>query len=214
MITIIIGIPVAGRASFCTVACGTGVAAPERIRVLDPDVLPTRIALGLEGALSDAPGSDTGTVNSRIESIPALIVISVRENADVIVRTYDAPAVNAEAVLIIASAPLVVDSVIERIFTLSLVSWSMIRTLTVSARTAWLNTSVIDFALVIRIVSSNNGTLPIVGVVVVVVVSIVSTHEFVTPVVVKFAPVAAKTDNMGIVMTINSIALRRKRNIR
>lgn len=89
---------------------------------MDPDVLPTRIALGLEGALSDAPGSDTGTVNSRIESIPALIVISVRENADVIVRTYDAPAVNAEAVLIIASAPLVVDSVIERIFTLSLVS--------------------------------------------------------------------------------------------
>ena len=68
--------------------------------------------------------------------------------------------------------------------------------------------------MVIRIVSSNNGTLPIVGVVVVVVVSIVSTHEFVTPVVVKFAPVAAKTDNMGIVMTINSIALRRKRNIR
>lgn len=66
--------------------------------------------------------------------------------------------------------------------------------------------------MVIRIVSSNNGTLPIVGVVVV--VSIVSTHEFVTPVVVKFAPVAAKTDNMGIVMTINSIALRRKRNIR
>ena len=85
-------------------------------------VLPARTALGLEGAFSDVPGSDTGTVNSRIESIPAFIVISVRENADVIVRTYDAPAVNAEAVLITASDPLVVDSVIDEIFTLSFVS--------------------------------------------------------------------------------------------
>jgi hypothetical protein len=78
-------------------------------------------AVGLDGALSDAPLSGTGAENSRIESIPALIVISVVERADVIVRIYDAPAVRAVAVVTVATRGLVAP-VIVAIRILSLVA--------------------------------------------------------------------------------------------
>jgi hypothetical protein len=87
--------------------------------IIVPDAAIT--AFGLDGALSDAPLRVTGTENSRIESIPALIVISVVERADVIVRTYDAPAVSAVAVVIDAMRGLV-DPVIDAMRTLSLVA--------------------------------------------------------------------------------------------
>ena len=80
----------------------------------------TITALGLDGALRTAHLTVTGTANSRIESIPALIVISVVERADVIVRTYEAPAMSGALVSSTAimglSAP-----VMESTFTLSLV---------------------------------------------------------------------------------------------
>ena len=77
-----------GRASVtCGVGTGgvtTGVVGTVGFTSLPVDAI---TAPEFVGALSDAPGRVVGTVNSRIESTPALIVISVIESADVIVRT-------------------------------------------------------------------------------------------------------------------------------
>ena len=96
IIRIVVGVPVAGSAS---------VFWRLVVPVADPDavlvdltvvvvvvlvlVLPveTITAFGLDGALSEVPETFIGTANSRIESIPALIVISVDDRAEVIVRT-------------------------------------------------------------------------------------------------------------------------------
>lgn len=89
IIRIVVGVPVAGSASvFWSIV--VPVADPDHII---PDfgivVFPvaTITAFGLDGALSDAPARLTGTANSRMESMPALIVISVVDRAEVIVRT-------------------------------------------------------------------------------------------------------------------------------
>jgi hypothetical protein len=122
IIRIVVGVHVAGRAS---VSCGSNI-----VHVVDPDLF-TEVelfaqvaaitAVGFDGALNDAPESVTGTENSRIESIPALIVISVVERADVMVSTYDAPAVRELAILTIAIIGLV-EPVIDTTLTLSLVA--------------------------------------------------------------------------------------------
>ena len=121
MMRIVVGVPVAGRASVSDGFTTDPDDDPDCVMVgfVDPDA--TITALGLAGALSDAPLRVTGTENSLIESIPALIVISVVERADVIVRTYDAPAVRAVDVFTVAILG-VVDPVIDAIRTLSLVA--------------------------------------------------------------------------------------------
>ena len=81
----------------------------------------TITALGFAGAERVAPVRLIGAVNSRIESTHALIVISVSERADVIVRTYDAPAVRVPAVMIVAIEG-VVDPVIDETLILSLLA--------------------------------------------------------------------------------------------
>lgn len=149
-----------GRASV-TCGVGTGVVGTGVVGTIGFGSLPVDAiaAPELVGALSDVPGRFTGTVNSRIESTHALIVISVIESADVIVRTYEAQAVSGVAVWITAAesdAP-VLGPEIEVILMLSLVAWSIIRTRIESTLIAWLNIKSIDFASLTLTVSSNNG---------------------------------------------------------
>ena len=121
MMRIVVGVPVAGSVSVSSGFVIDPDADPDCVMVGFAAPEPAITALGLDGALSDAPLRVTGTENSRIESIPALIVISVVERADVIVRTYDAPAVRAIEVLTVAIFA-VVDPVMDEIRTLSLVA--------------------------------------------------------------------------------------------
>jgi hypothetical protein len=124
-ISSIVGAPVSGRVS---VSCGTGVttavATTGGFTGATTVALPvaTITALGFGGADNDEPDKVAEVVNSRIESTPALIVISVIESADVIVTTYEAPAVRLPIVVIVAIEEDNVDPVIEAILTLSLVA--------------------------------------------------------------------------------------------
>lgn len=158
----VVDVPASGRVSVtCGVTTGgvtTGFGVTLGFGSLPVDAI---TALGLVGALSDAPARVTGTVNSRIESTPALIVISVIESADVIVRTYEAQAVSGVAVWMTAAesdAP-VLGTEIDAILILSLVAWSMIRTRIESTLIAWLNIRSMDFASLTLTVSSNNGVV-------------------------------------------------------
>jgi hypothetical protein len=156
-IRITVGAPVSGRAG---VSCGrtTPVAIVGRVGfgvIVTP--VDTITALGFGGALSTTGDGNIGAINSRIESTPALIVISVVESADVIVITYDEPEVSVPAVLMTAVDIPTVEPVIDDILTLSFVAWSMIRTRIESIRIDWLNINVIDFGSVATTVSSNRG---------------------------------------------------------
>lgn len=123
--SITVGAPVSGSVS---VSCGTGTVTPVTttggVTGATTVALPvlTMTAVGFGGADNDEPDNVAEVVNSRIESTPALIVISVIERADVIVTTYDAPAERLPAVVIVAIEVDVVDPVIEAILTLSLVA--------------------------------------------------------------------------------------------
>lgn len=103
-----------------------------------------RVAVGFGAALRTGGLRLVGAANSRIESIPALIVVSESESAAVIVRIYEAPAINDESVVIVTEdlsrAPdLSRVPVIEAIWIFSFDPWSMIRTRIELAYTDWLN---------------------------------------------------------------------------
>lgn len=130
-IIITVGAPVTGNAG---TSCGTtgvsvttgGVIGTTGVGVVGFGVtvavfVAAITALGLAGALRTIPGILRGTVNSRIESTQALIVWFVSDKAEVIVSTYDAPGVNGEAVIIVATDLLLLP-VIDAILTLSLVA--------------------------------------------------------------------------------------------
>lgn len=154
------GAPVWGRAS---VSWGIGVTTPVATTggatgtttVVLPVV--TITALGFGGAESDEPDRVAEVVNSRIESTPALIVISVKERAEVIVTIYDAPALRLLAVIIVALLVVRVEPVIVAILILSFVAWSTIRTRTESYRIGWLNVRTIVLISDAPTVSRSNG---------------------------------------------------------
>lgn len=104
--------PVAATTGGVTTGCGTTAVVP----------VATITALGFGGADRDDPDRVAEVVNSRIESTPALIVISVVERADVIVTTYDAPALRVPAVVITAIAGEDIEPVIDATLMLSLVA--------------------------------------------------------------------------------------------
>jgi len=152
MTTIVVGSPASGNSLAAASAPEELVepVEPERVVagvgftvvvVVEPVA---RVAVGFGAALRTGDLRLVGAANSRIESIPALIVVSERESAAVMVRIYEAPAINDESVVIVTEdlsrAPdLSRVPVIEAIWIFSFDPWSMIRTRIELAYTDWLN---------------------------------------------------------------------------
>lgn len=149
--TIVVGSPASGN------SLAAASAPEELVEPVEPERVVTgvgftvvvvepvaRVAVGFGAALRIGDLRLVGAENSRIESIPALIVVSESESAAVIVRIYEAPAINDESVVIVTEdlsrAPdLSRVPVIEAIWIFSFDPWSMIRTRIELAYTDWLN---------------------------------------------------------------------------
>ena len=221
MITIVVGIPASGNS---LVAASVPDAVVGRVEPVWTGGLTTvepvaRVAVGFGAALRTTGGlSVLGAANSRIESIPALIVVSESESAAVIVRIYDAPAINDESVVIViidlSSEPdLSRVPVIEAIWIFSFDPWSITRTRIELAYTDWLNLRVSVWVFSTFTVSRRSGRFFGWGIVTGVVPTTVAVPVATGVAAVPVELVAAETVETNVVVRIIIEAMRESRDI-